>query len=135
MDYLGKHFNGTVHSPNLSLDEAEDDIKMVQVKSSRTLLREKYERAKDRGQVISLGATTTRTRSTSMQSTFSSISASVTAMRTKAGRSERIVTIRAKSPFIGYDATRMTLTKDGDGNTTFTSARGETSNARYVRWI
>ena len=134
MEYLSKKYSGTLHNPNLSMEDEEDvdndnmEVLPMEVKSSRTLLREKYDRAKESGQVISLlGATTTRTRS-SIQSTFSSISATVTAMRgTK--RAEREVIIKPSSAMITYLATRMIL-QDSKDSKSFVIAPGEASNER-----
>jgi hypothetical protein len=131
MKYLSTRFDGTLHNPDMSLegeDNDNDGIEVIpmEVKSNRTLLREKYEKAKANGQVISLTkATTTRS---SIQSTFSSISATVTAMRATS-RTEREVVIKSNSAMIRYEATRMVLS-DLNGTKTFVIAPGETSNER-----
>lgn len=136
MEYLSKKFSGTLHNPNLCLDDDEEDdedddgieVVPLEVKSSRTLIREKYDRAKISGQVISLlAATTTQTRS-SIQSTFSSISATVAAMR-GTNRAEREVVIKPTSAMITYQATRMIL-QDNAESISFVIAPGETSNER-----
>jgi hypothetical protein len=132
MKYLSTHFEDTLHNPDLSLDGEESDdegigVIPMEVKSSRTILREKYHRAKANGQVISLTAGATTTRS-SIQSTFSSISATVTAMRVKS-RSEREVVIKSTSAMISYEATRMVLS-DANGHKSFVIAPGEASNER-----
>lgn len=136
MEYLSSRYKGTFHNPDLSLDDdnlsTDEGIEVIpmKVKSSRTLIREKYEHAKNAGQIISVGATTTR--SSSIQSTFSSISATFTGMRSEKPR-ERDVIIRAESAMITYEATRMILTSDADGNKSFVVAPGETANERKIQ--
>lgn len=109
MEYLSKQYNGILHTPDLSLVEEEVNLEEnigtevipIKVKSSRTLINEKYDRARANNQVISLGSTTTRS---SIQSTFNSISSTVSAMRSKP--TERKVTIKETSVMISYEATR-----------------------------
>jgi hypothetical protein len=130
MKYLSTRFDGTLHNPDMSLegeDNDNDGIEVIpmEVKSNRTLLREKYEKAKANGQVISLTKVVPRS---SIQSTFSSISATVTAMRATS-RTEREVVIKSNSAMIRYEATRMVLS-DLNGTKTFVIAPGETSNER-----
>lgn len=137
MEYLSHRFNGTLHNPDLSMDEVIDthndeevEIVPMQVKSSRTIIREKYDKAKASGEVISLlGATTTRS---SIQSTFNSISATVTAMR-GSKRTEREVSIRENSAMISYEATRMVLSSDSSGVKIFNIAPGEAPNSRRIQ--
>lgn len=131
MEYLSNQYDGILHTPDLSLVEEvnlQDGTEVVQVKSSRTLINEKYDRARANGQVISLGSTTTRS---SIQSTFTSISSTVSAMRSK--RTEREVTIKKNSAMISYEATRMVLTTNSDGLKVYVVAPGESSNSRKVK--
>lgn len=131
LEYLSSQYNGMLHNPDLSLDDNDLEVVPMQVKSSRTVMREKYEAAQAANEVISITGTTIGTRS-SIRSTFSSISATVTAMRgTK--RTERSVIIVPDSAMISYDATRMTLTEDSNGDIVFATAPGETSNSRTVQ--
>ena len=96
-------------------DEEEDVVEMV-VKSQETLLREKYNRAKSAGQVYSVMTTTTNggIGSSSMRSTFQSISSSVTAMRGGGNARKRLterqgVIIQEQSPMITYQAALMVM--------------------------
>merc|ERR1711865_96616 len=86
------------------------------VKSQETLLREKYNRAKSAGQVYSVMTTTTNggVGSSSMRSTFQSISSSVTAMRGSNNARKKLterqgVIIQEQSPMISYQAAVMVM--------------------------
>ena len=103
----------------------------MRIKSSSTILREKYGAARDAGQVISLTSATTA-KSSSIRSTFDSISQSVTAMR-NAKRQERAVIVQDTSPWISFDATKMVLMKDSAGNKHIGIPAGETPNSRKVQ--
>ena len=111
-------------------DSEEEEILEMKVKSQETLIREKYNRALASGNVHSIPSTTVR-RSTSLRSTFSSISSTVSAMRHNSARlSERRVTLKDESVMITYNATRMVLV---DSSESFKVAPGESSNERKVK--
>jgi hypothetical protein len=159
MEYLAKRYEGTLHNPDLTLDEDDtitravprqalthiiaapppdsstntdqDDVIEIKSKSSSTIIREKYENARAAGKIISLTGSTS-TQSSSIRSTFDSISDSVTAMRT-ARRQERAVIVQEDSAMISYEATRMVLVKDTNGNKTFSISSGEAPNGRRVQ--
>ena len=101
-----------------------DSIFEVRVRSQDTRLRENYQQAVARGNVVSL-TSTTMARS-SMRATFQSISSSVTAMRTS-GLQERQVQLEDQSRMMQFPATRMVLNSDFDK---VTIAPGEISNGR-----
>jgi len=90
-------------------EQEEDEVMDMVVKSRQTLMREKYDRALATGNVHSVLTTTTSDRSSSMRSTFQSISSTVTAMRHGSKLQERKVTISQDSPMIKFEATRMIL--------------------------
>lgn len=117
--------------PDCSTNTSTDDVIEMKVKSSSTIIREKYENARAAGKIISLTASTSM-QSSSIRSTFDSISDSVTAMRT-ARRQERPVIVQADSAMISYEATRMVLVKGASGNKTFAISSGETPNGRRVQ--
>lgn len=111
-----------------------DEVVELGAKSNSTVIAENYAKAKAAGQVISLtSATTSQTTSTSIRSTFDSISDSVSVMRSSTKRKEREVTVQENSAMITYMATRMVLTKDSNGEKTFTTVPGETPNSRAVQ--
>lgn len=109
--------------------KGDDTVLEVRVRSQDTRLRENYQQAVARGQVISLTSVTAR-RNTSMRSTFQSISSSVTAMRTGSSLQERQVKIQEQSTMVQFPATRMVLNADFDK---VNNAPGETSNGRIVQ--
>ena len=112
--------------------DSEEEVVEMKVKSADTLIRERRERAQAAGNVVSLTSASTNA-STSIRSTFSSISATVTAMRSSNKRlEERKVTIKTESAMISYNATRMVLTTDSNGVDKFAVAPGEASNARTI---
>jgi len=144
--YLASRYNGTFHNPVLMLDSVvgalpqseeiesddSDDVQIMQVKSQATVLRERRQAARAAGEIVSL--TKTMTQTSTIRSTFSSISATVTAMRsTKTKLQERAVTIKSESAMIGYEATRMVLTSDASGVRKFTVAPGESANERRIK--
>ena len=114
--------------------EDADEVVELKVKSNNTVIAEKYAKAKAAGEVVSLtSATTSQTTSTSIRSTFDSISESVSVMRSSGIRKERQVTVMANSPYVSFEATRMVLMKDSNGEKTFSIPAGETSNGRRVQ--
>ena len=142
--------------------EVADEIVELKVKSSNTVIAENFARAKAAGQVVSLTSTTckafrdftvcssnncnprclffrcfavatSQTTSTSIQSTFDSISESVSVMRASGIRKERQVTVMANSPYVSFEATRMVLMKDSNGEKSFSIPAGEISNGRRVQ--
>ena len=97
-------------------EEEEEDVVEMVVKSQETLLREKYNRAKSAGQVYSVMTTMTNggVGSSSMRSTFQSISSSVTAMRGSNNARKKLterqgVIIQEQSPMISYQAAVMVM--------------------------
>jgi len=113
-------------------DAEDDEIIEMKVKSHDTLIREKYNAAVRAGNVHSLTSTTTAVpESSSMRSTFSSISSSITAMRSGNGRlQERRVMLAAQSAMISYDATLMVLDA---GHDKFKNAKGENNSQRNIQ--
>lgn len=101
----------------------------MKVKSQATLIRERKQRARAAGEVVAL--TNTSTAASSMRSTFSSISATVTAQRSGPLK-ERAVRIQQNSAMISYQATRLVLKTDGNGVDKFVIAQGESANARRI---
>ena len=114
-------------------DSDEEEVIEMKVKSQDTVIRENFNRALATGNVYTIPSTTLAAgarRSTSLRSTFSSISSSVTAMRNGGAKlAERRVTLKDQSAMIAYKATRMVLDKASDG---FKIAPGETSNGRKI---
>ncbi|KAL7534245.1 hypothetical protein ACHAXR_006685 [Thalassiosira sp. AJA248-18] len=142
LTYLASRYNGTFHNPDLALDDStnvlivptstatdnngcENDILEVQVKSATIVRRERYDGARGSNEVISL------TNATSLGSTFSSISATVTAMRSGTKLLERQVIIKKESVMISYKATRMVLVTD-NGIDKCIVAPGEGANERRI---
>ena len=151
LDYLAKRYNGTLHSPDLTLDDdvfvpqvaptwqreadhsgTEDEVIEIKVKSEETLINEQYKRAQIAGNVVSLTSMTTS--ASSIRSTFNSISATVTALRhgPSSKLQERNVSVKSESPMISYKATRMILTSDSNGTDKFSIARNEGANGRKI---
>jgi len=151
LKYLAEHYNGTFHNPDLALDDvavapqpcapghstqdndgdSEEEVLEMKVKSAATLIRERRERARAAGDILSL--TNTSTNASSIRSTFSSISATVTAMRSGTKQlQERQVIIKSESAMISYESTRMVLITDANGIDKFTVAIGERANERKV---
>lgn len=116
------------HATQNNGSEIDEDIVEMKVKSASTLIRERHERARAAGDIVSLSTTT----ASSIRSTFSSISATVTAMRSGTKLQERKVTIKSESVMITYEATRMVLTSDTNGVEKFTMAPGESANERKI---
>jgi len=104
------------------------------VKSQETVLQEKHNKALAAGQVYSVMNTTTANDggSSSMRTTFRSISSSVTAMRGGCSRllERQGVIIKQESLMISYDATRMIMDKK---NEKILVPPGETPNERKVK--
>ena len=140
LKYLARRYNGTFHNPDLTLDDDtaaqrphgrntnnhadDDEVQVVNVRSADTVRRER------RIDVVSLTQATNG--STSIRSTFSSISATVTALRSGTKLQERKVAIKAESVMITYEATRMHLTTDINGVDKFSLAPGEKPNERKI---
>lgn len=122
-------------SDDESYDDGVEIIEMIE-KSNETLIREKFNRAKAAGQVVSIMNTTAAntTASTSMRSTFQTISSSVTAMRggsnTRQLEERKGVVIKETSPMISYDATLMVLNEETEK---FVVPPNETPNSRRVK--
>jgi hypothetical protein len=114
-------------------DTIADEVVALKVKSNNTVIAENYAKAKAAGQVISLTSATTQTTSTSIRSTFDSISESVSVMRSSARRKEREVNVQATSDWVTYDATRLVMTKDANGDKVFSVPPSETANGRRVQ--
>lgn len=185
MRYLSERYKGTLHNPDLTLDDAivcvrqptggvtqvagsapiktegsattsssvasnydavtkpdvydaetkdDDDIVELKIKSNNTVIAENYAQAKAAGQVISLtSGTYSQTTVTSIRSTFDSVSDSLTAMRSSVKRKEREVTVQASSLMVSFDATRMVLTRDSNGEKIFVTAPGEVPDGRRVQ--
>ena len=116
-------------------DENEDEVLEMVVKSRNTLIREKFNRARAAGNIVSLTNTTTSERSSSsMRSTFQSISSVVTAMRQGGTRrlQERRVVLVQNSPMMEFLATRMVLVLDAEREK-IAVASGEQADGRRVR--
>lgn len=148
LKYFSQKFGGDLHTPALTMDDPPplqnaasvividdeddegDEILEMQVKSNTTLLQERYKRAVASGNVHSIQSTAV---SSSMRSTFQSISSTVTSMRNSSARVERQIVLedpRRLSPMIKYEATLMVLDKDHEK---FVMASGERSNGRIVK--
>lgn len=114
-------------------DASDSEVEVVEmkVKSAETLIRERRNKAKAAGQIISLTSAST-TNASSIRSTFSSISATVTSMRSSTKPQERKVAIKSESVMITYEATRMVLTTDNNGVDKFAIAPGEKANERRI---
>ena len=113
-------------------DSGEDEVvEIVKVKSQATVVREQHQRAKIADKVVSLTHMSTKT--SSIRSTFSSISATVTAMRSDYKLQERAVTIKRESAMISCQATRMILSSDSSGVDKLTVAPGENANERRIK--
>ena len=109
----------------------DDEIMDMVVKSRETLLREKYNRALAAGNVHSVARTTTAA-SSSMRSTFQSISSTVTAMRQGSLRERQVILesiTGKKSAKKRFEATRMVLDPKKDK---FLVVTGEKVNGRSV---
>ena len=97
------------------------------------MIRQQSQKAKASGEIISL--TNVATEASTMRSTFSSISATVTAMRSSGAKpQERAVTVRATSAMIGFSATKMVInTDDNTGVDKIMMAEREVANGRKVK--
>ena len=111
------------HGRNTNNHADDDEVEVVNVRSADTVRRERR-KASD---IVSL-----TNGSTSIRSTFSSISATVTALRSGTKLQERKVAIKAESVMITYEATRMQLTTDINGVDKFSLAPGEKPNERKI---
>ena len=70
MEYLGKRYDGTLHSAALIEEDDDDDsdneVVEMHVKSQETLIAERCAGAKAKGNVLFIAATTVSTKSSSI---------------------------------------------------------------------
>ena len=126
LEYLAAKFGGTFHKTKRSMDD-DDDVQCLGTKSASQLVAERQALAKQSNNVVDL--VTKTSGSTSLRTTFQSISQTLTNMSSSTPLVERPVSLAASSSKFKFVATKMALKSDGSG---FAVAPKELTDGRVV---